>query len=93
MNVSRALQELVCINLDLEWIQMLDYEHIPFRCCKCHEHDHLFKDCPHNVETTQGKAEDAIDREGFTKVPSKCKLGKKPTKHTLTNQGKETNNV
>jgi hypothetical protein len=31
-----------------EWSQTLDYEHIPFHCRKCHEHNHLFQECPLN---------------------------------------------
>ena len=36
-----------------DWQQTLDYEHIPFRYRKCHEHGHLFKDFPLRKPTTK----------------------------------------
>jgi hypothetical protein len=40
---GRALSESVTVSYqDNEWSQTLDYEHIPFRCRKCHIHGHLF---------------------------------------------------
>jgi hypothetical protein len=93
MNILGALLESISISFqDSKWIQTLDYEYIPFKCCKFHEHGHLFRDFPHNVETTQAQAKNGIDMKGFTKVPSKRQPGKNPTKPTLANQGKETNN-
>jgi len=29
-------------------VQILDYEGVPFRCCRCHKVGHIFKDCPLN---------------------------------------------
>jgi len=47
MDLSGALPDEVILEVfDEEWVQTVDYEHIPFRCRKCHEHGHLFKDCP-----------------------------------------------
>lgn len=30
---------------DLVYDQLLDYDHLPYRCHVCHEHGHLAKDC------------------------------------------------
>jgi len=50
MHLTKALADSVSLfHDDFEWIQPLDYEHIPFRCRKCHEHGHLFRDCPLNT--------------------------------------------
>jgi hypothetical protein len=47
MNISKALPGSVTLEYqDEDWQQTLDYEHIPFRCRRCHEHGHLFRDCP-----------------------------------------------
>lgn len=34
------------------WIQQLDYETLPFRCCLCHEYGHLQRKCPQFVSNT-----------------------------------------
>ena len=53
----------------------MDYEHIPFRCRKYHEHGHLYQDCPKNktpiVLTT------ATDEDSFRKVTEKRKQRRK----------------
>jgi hypothetical protein len=47
MNVSGALLEAISLEFkDEEWIQNIDYEQIPFRCRRCHEHGHLIRECP-----------------------------------------------
>jgi hypothetical protein len=39
MNISKALPGTVTLEYqDEEWAQTIDYEHIPFRCRKFHEH-------------------------------------------------------
>jgi hypothetical protein len=44
LNISKPLPGTIILDYqDEEWPQTLDYEHIPFRCRKCHEHDHLFE--------------------------------------------------
>jgi len=43
MRLDKALLNSVSLfHDDYEWIQPLDYEHVPFRCRKCHAHGHLF---------------------------------------------------
>ncbi len=47
MDLSRALPDEVTLEVyDKEWVQTVDYEHIPFICHKFHEHGHLFMDLP-----------------------------------------------
>ena len=47
MDLSGALPDEVILEVfDEEWVKTVDYEHIPFKCHKCHEHGHLFRDCP-----------------------------------------------
>ena len=39
MHIAQALPDVICLSHeDSDWIQPLDYEHILFRCRKCHEH-------------------------------------------------------
>lgn len=46
MNLDNPILDSVEIEYHEEvWQQNLDYEHIPFRCCRCHEHGHLAKEC------------------------------------------------
>jgi hypothetical protein len=65
MDISKALLGSVTIEYqDEDWIQTIDYEHIPFHCRKFHEHGHLFHDFPLNSPTQlmgEGKPKD-----GFT---------------------------
>jgi hypothetical protein len=83
MNVVGALLESITIRFqEVDWVQMLDYEHIPFQYHKCHEHGHLFRDCPQNVGSSTNKSKETIDDEGFTKVPSKRKSGRKDNNPT-----------
>lgn len=81
MNLSGALPEAIILEVyDEEWVQMVDYENIPFRCRKCHEHDHLFRDCPTNNMEGNGKTSLDRDHEGFSKVGAKGKEGKRSHK-------------
>lgn len=51
MNIAEPLPEFVEVEYHDEiWQQPLDYEHIPFRCRKCHEYGHLYRECPQNRE-------------------------------------------
>jgi hypothetical protein len=72
MNISKALPGSVTLEYqDEDWQQTLDYEHIPFRCRKFHEHDHLFRDCPLNTQAT--KVSDITQKDGFTIVTGRKK--------------------
>lgn len=47
LNPSRGLAQKVNLQYkDYVFEQLLDYEHLPFRCHICHEYGHLAKDCP-----------------------------------------------
>eukprot|EP00253_Pinus_taeda_P008870 PITA_08870 len=47
MDLSGALlDEIILEVFDEEWVRTVDYEHIPFKCRRCHEHGHLFIDYP-----------------------------------------------
>jgi len=49
MNISQALPGAVILEYqDEDWSQTLDYKHISFRCIRCHEHSHMFRDFPLN---------------------------------------------
>lgn len=49
MHLVKALPYLVSLfHDDFEWVQSIDCEHVPFHCRKCHEHEHIFRDCPLN---------------------------------------------
>ena len=49
MDLSKALPEAIRMIWDDEdWMQNLDYEQIPFRCRRCHEYGHLFRECSLN---------------------------------------------
>lgn len=49
LNPSRGLAKKVNLQYkDFVFEQVLDYEHLPFRCHICHEYGHLAKDCPMN---------------------------------------------
>jgi hypothetical protein len=67
MDISKALPGSVTLEYqDEDWNQTMDYEHIPFRCRKCHEHGHLFRDCPLNAQNL--KAGEGKKKEGYTMV-------------------------
>ena len=44
------LEEIILEVFDEEWVRIVDYDHIPFRCHKCHEHGHIFRDYTINKE-------------------------------------------
>ena len=49
MHIAKTLTDSIMLSHeDTEWVQLLDYEHVPFKCRKCHEHGHLYRDCPKN---------------------------------------------
>jgi hypothetical protein len=62
---------------DVDSLQTLDYEHVPFQCRKCHAHGHLFRECPLNKQTEPPKPQLEKDEECFEKVQAKHKSHKK----------------
>ena len=84
----------ICVEMDLsialwnegilevfyeEWIQIVDYEHT-FRCRKCHEHGHLFRDFPLSKRENKNKTDTMKDSESLFKVEHKGKGGKRGPK-------------
>jgi len=65
-------------------VQTVDYEHIPFRCRKWHEHGHLMRDCPLSKIDNKGKPNSVKDTHNFQKVASKGKGGRKGSKQQLS---------
>ena len=63
---------------DYEWVQPLDYEHVPFRCRRCHALGHLFRDYPLNAKAQNSDPSDKPDQDGFIKVAN-CKISHKKT--------------
>lgn len=76
MNIENPIPGTVELEYHKEvWQQALDYEHIPFRCRKCHNYGHLFKECPLNVEEEERKTKQqqkiTEDNEGFQEIKTK----------------------
>lgn len=79
MKLGKALTDLVSLlHDDFEWIQPIDYEHVPFRCRKFHAHGHLFCDCPLNASPKSTDHVEKLKSEGFTKAANRKKHNKKP---------------
>jgi len=87
LDISKDVPESIKLSWkDEEWIQAIDYEHIPFCCCKCHEHGHLFRECPLNIPLpSPQKNTGEKDADGFEKVNNK----KIPTKWNPSPEGKK----
>ena len=67
MDVSSALHEGLWLEFrDEVFFQAIDYEQIPFRCRKFHEHGNLFRECPMNKPTEKAKDNTGKDQEGFS---------------------------
>jgi len=78
MELSGALTEEIILEVfDEEWVQTVDYEHIPFRCRKCHEHRHLFRDCPLNKEMNKSRSTKVKEADSFQKVVNRSKGSKR----------------
>jgi hypothetical protein len=66
LNIAKALPGSIMLEYhDEDWTQIIDYEHIPFRCRKCHEHGHLFRECPLNNPPKEENPANGKDKEGF----------------------------
>ena len=78
MHIVKSLPDSINLSHeDFEWIQSLDYEHVPFRCRKCHEHGHLFRDCPLNKPKMTATQDIDKDEEGFQRAGKKRRQHKK----------------
>jgi hypothetical protein len=80
MDVSGALPEAISLEFrDEEWIQSIDYEQIPFRCRRCHEHGHLIREYPQK-KTRKEKNKIQQDEDGFIMLNHRNRANKKPSK-------------
>ena len=80
MRLEKALTDsVISYHDDFEWIQPIDYEHVPFHYRKFHAHGHLFRDCPLNASSNSNVGMDRYDYEGFTKVSNHKKHNNKPS--------------
>ena len=54
-----GLPEAIKINVG-SWthVQVLDYEQLPFKCCKCHIYEHFARGCLNKGEAEKGKDDD-----------------------------------
>lgn len=88
MDLFGALPDEVILEVyDEEWVQIVDYEHIPFRCCRCHEHGHLLRDCPLTKAEIKGNTNTMKDVDSVHKVVPRGKSGKKrPKQHQAGGQ-------
>lgn len=78
MDLSRALPDEKILEVFYEeWVQVIDYEHVPFRFRKCHEHEHLFRDWPLNKMESISKATTGRENESYSKAGSQGKGGRK----------------
>ena len=93
MDLSGALLEKVILEVfDEEWVQTVEYEHIPFRCRKCHEHGHLFREFPLSQADNKGKTKEMKDPDNFQKVISREKGDKKGSRQPRNEGQKVSNN-
>lgn len=70
---------------DSEWVQVIDYEQVPFRCRKCHDIGHLYRDCPLNKTPSMPDKSNNHSTDGFTKVVNKRRGNKKATNNPKAN--------
>ena len=85
LDVLGAIPKSIALTYeDSEWLQTLDYEFIPFRCRKFHEHGHLYRDCPLAQTSKPPTTKAQPDFEGFNHVPKARKpIPKKQGKENL----------
>jgi hypothetical protein len=76
LNIAKPLPGSITLEYhDEDWSQTIDYEHIPFRCRKCHEHGHLFRECPLNMVHKEGNPDTGKDKEGFVQTAGRRRQG------------------
>ena len=93
LDISKELPESIKLSWnDEEWVQPIDYEHIPFRCKRCHEYGYLFRHFPLNVppQGQQPKNGDK-DEEGFKKVNNRRRTTKRTANPKETQEPKIAN--
>jgi len=69
MDISSELPKGIILTWDDEdCFQTLDYEHVPFRCLRCHEHGNLYRECRLTATAQGGKPKEEKYAKGFTEV-------------------------
>jgi hypothetical protein len=64
VNLSLPFPKFIVLEYqDKEWIQTINYEHVPFRCKQCHAHGHLAQVCL--VNQLESKEEKYANPKGF----------------------------
>lgn len=93
MDVSGALHDGLWLEFrDEDYFQAIDYEQIPFRCRKCHEHGHLIRECPLNKPVEEAKPEQpAKDQEVFKKPKPRQRAYRKRNNKTATGPSRTLN--
>lgn len=90
MDLLGALpNEMILEVFDEEWVQVVDYEHVPLRCHKCHEHEHIFRDCPLNNTESKNKVIVGKETDSFHKVGNRGKGGKRLQKKAITRKSRQ----
>eukprot|EP00253_Pinus_taeda_P012716 PITA_12716 len=82
------LEEIILEVFDEEWVQIVYYDHIPFRCHKCHEHGHIFRDCPLNKEMNKSRSTIVKEANNFQKVVNRSKGSKREGSFVEKEEGK-----
>jgi len=78
MHLNKALPDAEILFHDyVEWVQLIDYEHVPFRCRRCHALGHLFRDCTLSQKHSFRAGPDMPKADGFIKVASRRRSHKK----------------
>ncbi len=89
MDLKQPLPDTVSFfHEDTEWVQVIDYEQVPFRCRRCHDIGHLYRDFPLN------KTPNNPPNDGFTKVVNRRRGNKKATngpKANMSNKASTSN--
>lgn len=105
MNIIEPLPDTIELEYHDEiWHQPIDYEHIPFRCRRCHEYGHLYRECPITLSEKEKEAKNerrnaakksGKEDEDFREVQRKKKRGNSKTQmdkqkgiHTIESQNK-----
>lgn len=91
MDLKQPLPDTVSFfHEDSEWIQVIYYEHVPFRCRKCHDIGNLYRDCPQNKKPLSQDSSDNQNIDGFTRVTNRRRGKKKATGNPKANPGNKT---
>lgn len=92
LNISKPLPGSISLEYqDEDWSQTIDYEHISFRYRKCHEHGHLFRDCPLNVVSKGEKPETSKAKDGFIPAVGRRRQVARKTSATATREPPSSN--